>query len=922
MFNNNKIKRNWRSSDAKKFLTFTANTAGSTVKLSSFHEDSIIYNGSTLTVPVECKCPYLLSLEYSTNGINWQAYNFSEVYDENDNLIGYDGQTITLPRVGDFLIIRATRSNANLNPNGGWSNWFTGKDSRYLPPTGWYQFVLSGSVAASGNLQSLIYKNLNGQTGIGQFYRLFKNCTQLTTAPYLGAKILRNQIYRETFMGCTNIEEVESEPNLQNGGEAGADFISMFEGCTSLNRFTNIHVTKGWNGSYGGDDLTRMFFGCSSLEEIPLYDTTLNEVQDGSYRRTFEGCISLIDASEYRMYQPHTTVYHSGVRTFYGCTSLKYPPYLNKAILNVSWGNGNEELKFAGCSSLKEIIYNSQELPQYTDTSAAWTRNWVNGVPSTGNFFIGKNCPKIYSKNFIPYGWDINEIDDRPLTFEAETANCQIRLKKEGEIQDEPFSYSLDGGTTWQRVVFDEWITLSNIGDTVCFTNMRREPTFSHIHIAGNVGHYRFECSSSQSKIKCYGNVYTMLRRFGVFIGVNSPGVDEYYMLYGLFGVMRGSVTTMPTIPDYPFTLPAQAFGLWFMSDNKNIDQVVLKFKKSKFQWNCFYRTFQGSTNLHTVILKIRSDRFVNSDNGVFSQTFSKCTALTKVGVYFNTWGNGSNIRTLHWLQDASSNGTFICPKGLNTSIRDDSHIPDGWTVKHWYEEIGEQYPSVAALMQQYTDLEDVVDTYPDVAPILDQYPNLVHSLVDTGQRPYVTFGTGMWKVDVYPHNYMEATLHYNKVASDNCFGIWSRRGTSGSTLALFHTNNSQNQRLQMLFGATGSGENPQGIARYGGTGEHKMYISKDSATFDGVEAIKDAQIKLGDFDASYYLSDKIQIEGNSDRSGTTTTAKLYSIEIKEYGTLTHRYVPVADGVIADIADLDEVKIYTKDDATAVFGLE
>ena len=125
-----------------------------------------------------------------------------------------------------------------------------------------------------------------------------------------------------------------------------------------------------------------------------------------------------------------------------------------------------------------------------------------------------------------------------------------------------------------------------------------------------------------------------------------------------------------------------------------------------------------------------------------------------------------------------------------------------------------------------------------------------------------------------------------------------------------------------MLFGANGSSNNPQGVARYGGTGEHEMYISKDSATFDGVETVKDTQIILGDFDATYYLSDKIQIEGNSDRSGTTTTAKLYSIEIKEYGTLTHHYVPVADGVIADIADLDNIKVYTKDDATAIFGTE
>ena len=58
---------------------------------------------------------------------------------------------------------------------------------------------------------------------------------------------------------------------------------------------------------------------------------------------------------------------------------------------------------------------------------------------------------------------------------------------------------------------------------------------------------------------------------------------------------------------------------------------------------------------------------------------FSGCTSLNKIEVAFTEW-NPLNA-TKNWLYNASSTGTFVCPEELDTSTRDESHIPSGWTI-------------------------------------------------------------------------------------------------------------------------------------------------------------------------------------------------------------------------------------------------
>ena len=69
------------------------------------------------------------------------------------------------------------------------------------------QFMMSGSIAASGNIMSLIDDGLCDTVTISSrcFEQLFKDCSALTSAPYLPATTLSSYCYREMFSGCTSL---------------------------------------------------------------------------------------------------------------------------------------------------------------------------------------------------------------------------------------------------------------------------------------------------------------------------------------------------------------------------------------------------------------------------------------------------------------------------------------------------------------------------------------------------------------------------------------------------------------------------------------------------------------------------------------------------------------------------------------------
>lgn len=194
------------------YLCFTANTAGSKVKLSK--------DGS----------PTSLTLETSTDGSTWSTYTF--------------GTTITLSNIDDKVYFRNTSTT---------TTGFSTSSSNY------YYFTLTWSIAASWDITSLINKNLStALTSNYCFYRLFYSQTKLTSVPELPATTLKSYCYDYMFTGCTWIT---AAPKLPATTLVASCYTNMFRGCTQLETLPKLPATTLKQSCY-----EYMFYGCSKIK--------------------------------------------------------------------------------------------------------------------------------------------------------------------------------------------------------------------------------------------------------------------------------------------------------------------------------------------------------------------------------------------------------------------------------------------------------------------------------------------------------------------------------------------------------------------------------------------------------------------------------------------------------------------------------
>lgn len=197
------------------YLCFTANEA------------------STITISGD----YTPSLEYSLNKQTWSVLD----------------STVTISlATGDTAYLR-------------------GQNERLASSTSVYTtFVMTGSMAASGNIMSLLYPSgFSNKFVIPNtycFFRLFFGCTALTSAPILPATSLKTGCYYRMFRGCTNLQEAPVLPALTS---AVTCYREMFYSCTSLTSAPFLPIeTLSANCYY------QMFYNCTHLTYIKAMFTT------------------------------------------------------------------------------------------------------------------------------------------------------------------------------------------------------------------------------------------------------------------------------------------------------------------------------------------------------------------------------------------------------------------------------------------------------------------------------------------------------------------------------------------------------------------------------------------------------------------------------------------------------------------------
>ena len=180
-----------------------------------------------------------INFQYSTDGKNWTEWVLGETQ--------FD--PISIP-VGTKLYLRGNNPNGVYSPNGPASEHFT--------------FTGSGTINASGNIQSLIDPTMERTDVPDNCYsNMFSDCISLTQAPELPATTLASGCYSSMFRNCTYLT---SAPELPATDLDFQCYTDMFNGCTSLSRIK----MNASSGSWGEN----MFNGCTSLELVDMTGST------------------------------------------------------------------------------------------------------------------------------------------------------------------------------------------------------------------------------------------------------------------------------------------------------------------------------------------------------------------------------------------------------------------------------------------------------------------------------------------------------------------------------------------------------------------------------------------------------------------------------------------------------------------------
>ena len=257
-----------------------------------------------------------------------------------------------------------------------------------------YYFSMTGKIAASGNLNTLLKADGSVLDLIGRkncYYKLFSGCTALTQAPELPATTLTDYCYYSMFEGCTSLT---AAPELPATTLTDYCYSNMFQNCTSLTQAPKLPAT-----TLALDCCRSMFKNCESLKQAPELPSKMIAIW--CYYGMFEGCTSLTAAPELPATWLDNFCY---MGMFSGCTSLTAAPELPATKLASNCYQG----MFQGCSQLNNIIVNFSNWDTEEDPTSDWvTTDWVRGVASTGTF----TCPTTLSEkrgvSFIPEGWTV-----------------------------------------------------------------------------------------------------------------------------------------------------------------------------------------------------------------------------------------------------------------------------------------------------------------------------------------------------------------------------------------------------------------------------------------------------------------------------------------------------------------------------------
>jgi len=522
------------------------------------------------------------SLLYSTDGESWKYYTF--------------GENITLSNIGDKVYFLAGKANSTFS------------DFRYK-----ITFSSSGKVAASGSIMTLLDRTVTKNSVPSYaFYKLFENCTNLTTAPELPATSVGSYSYYRMFSGCTSLT---TAPELPATSVDNYSYYSMFSGCTALTTAPELPATSVGSYSY-----SYMFSGCTRITTAPaLRATTLGDycyqsmfkrctrlatppilpatsLAEGCYQSMFEGCVSLTRAPKLSATYLYKNCY---AQMFKECSNLTTTPDLPASTL----ASYCYEQMFKDCSSLNKVSVNFLSWGNPGATS-----NWLSGVANTGTFTCSALLPVENGTSRIPEGWTVDKEEKDWLCFTAEEANVKVAFKKIGSPSSMPsLFYRLNDGEL-TKYSFDTEITLANEGDKVIFTAENLNSSFS----SSSSDYINF---SSTGKVAASGSVMSLLDA-----NIEKTEVPNY----GFYGLFKDCIylTKAPRLP--ATTLGKDCYASMF--EGCTSLEIAPELPATTITDYCYASMFKGCTSLISAPELPAS----TMKQYCYASMFRGCTSLTE----------------------------------------------------------------------------------------------------------------------------------------------------------------------------------------------------------------------------------------------------------------------------------------------------
>lgn len=579
------------------------------------------------------------------------------------------------------------------------------------------KFVMTGSIAASDNIMSLL--NFSDTLVDYAFCYLFKGCTSLTQAPELPATTLTRYCYSNMFEACSSLTQA---PVLPATTLAQRCYFTMFSNCISLEQAPELPATTLAYGCYHSmfaycislvqapalpattlKDCDRcyssMFYYCKSLTQAPeLPATTLSEY---CYNNMFSNCTSLTQVTELPALNLLYACYES---MFENCKELTTAPVLPAITLN----GDCYHFMFSGCSKLNYVK------AMFTTIRKDALDRWLSNVSPTGTFIKSKDATWTNEQAGIPSGWTVQveggvtpepepEKDYLCFTSTGDSTVCLLQFGTPDTSANKVIQYKLNDGQ-WQTWDLSE-VSLHD-GDkmylksddeiqiTESYNVFKRFDMTGSIAASGNI----MSLLNFSTTLADYEFLYLFNACSSLTTAPELPATTLAEYCYANMFVNCVSLTQAPELPAN--TLAQRCYNSMFKGCTSLVQAPALP-ATTLFDY-CYYIMFEGCTSLinapalpATTLAKGCYSSMFNGCTSLvtapelpattlttwcYNNIFSNCSSLNYVKAMFIDIQSGGDFANF-WLDGVSSTGTFV-KNSAATWTKDEAGIPSGWTVQ------------------------------------------------------------------------------------------------------------------------------------------------------------------------------------------------------------------------------------------------